>query len=190
MKRREFLKAGIGGAAGASTVCVLQNTLCAAESQPAAPNVDPDSVATAAVEHFLAGKRTCGESILLAGCETLGIENELVPDIALGLAGGIGLQGKTCGTISGAAMVLSLGVASRETDYQKKKMQVFKAAGAMCKRFENQFGTTECRKLSGLDLTTAEGRKVLQQRVKAEKCRNFVEAAARMLAQSLAEAVQ
>jgi hypothetical protein len=84
-------------------------------------------------------------------------------------------------------MVLSLAVASKEQDYAKKKMRTLQAAGALCKRFEAEFGTTECRKLSGLDLTTPEGRKTLKERVKAGKCRKYVEACARMLAESLSQ---
>ncbi len=188
MKRREFLKAGMCGALPASAACALQGTAHAAEGKAPLAKVDPERLAEATVEHFLPGKRTCGESILLAGCEALGIRSDLVPDIALGLAGGIGLQGKTCGVVTGSAMVLSLAVASTEPEYPEKKKRVLKAAGALCRRFEEEFGTTQCRKLSGLDLTTAEGRKALEERVKAETCRRYVEACARMLARALPEA--
>lgn len=188
MKRRDFIKSGVSSAAAASAIPVFQGTAAAAESKTPNAGIDPDRLAQAAVERFLPKKRTCSESILLAGCEALGIQSPLIPDVALGLAGGLGLQGKTCGTIPGAAMVLSLAVASREHDYQKKTKRVFQAVGALCKRFEGKFGTTECRKLCELDLTTPEGRKILQERVKAEKCRNYVEAAARMLAEILPEA--
>ena len=86
------------------------------------------------------------------------------------------------------AMVLSLAVAADEPDYPKKKTRVLKAVGSLCKRFEEEFGTTECRKLSGLDLTTPEGREVLKQRVKAETCRGYVDTCARILAEILPEA--
>jgi C_GCAxxG_C_C family probable redox protein len=186
MKRRRFL--AVSGALATSAPCVLNGLVRAAEQTDSAADIRPDDLARAALEHFLPGKRTCSESILLAGCEALGVKSDLIPDIGLGLAGGMGLQGKTCGVISASAMVLALAVASRETDYGKKKTRVLKAVGALCRRFEEQFGTTECRKLSGLDLTTPEGRKELGDHVKAEKCRNYVEACAKILAQTLQEA--
>ncbi len=188
MKRRDFLRAGMCGGAAASAAGVFGGTAFAAEGELPAVDVHPESLAEATVKHFLPGKKTCSESILMAGCQALGIQSDLVPDIALGLAGGIGLQGKTCGVVPGAAMVLSLAVASKEPDYQKRKPRVFKAVGDLCKRFEAEFGTTECSKLCGLDLTTPEGRKILQERVKAEKCQIYVRACARMLAEALPNA--
>ena len=95
MKRRVFLKASMSGVLPASAVCALRGAARAAESQAGCAEIDSEGMAKAAREHFMDGKRACSESILLAGCQALGIQSELVPDVALGLAGGIGLQGKT-----------------------------------------------------------------------------------------------
>jgi len=140
-----------------------------------------------AVKHFLPGKLTCGEAILLAGLEALGKKTELAPDIALGLGGGVGLQGKTCGVVTGAAMVLGLAVGAVENSYKKKKMATFKAVGKFANTFEKKFGCTACRKLSGLDLTTVEGRKKLKATVKVQRCSKLVEFGAATLAASLRE---
>jgi len=178
------MKIGVGlGVAGA--VSSTLNTAAAA----AAPCVtcDPDTMAKSAVKHFIPGKLTCGESILLAGLESLGVKTRLAPDIALGLAGGVGLQGKTCSVVIGAAMILGLAVGAVEKDYKKKKMATFKAVGQFSKAFEKEYGCTACRKLSGLDLTTVEGRKKLMASVKADRCRKLVAFGARTLAKSLQE---
>jgi len=185
MKRRELVKIGVGlGVAGA-----VNSTLNISAAAPARPCVtcDPDTMAKSAVKHFLPGKLTCGESILLAGLESLGIKTKLAPDIALGLGGGVGLQGKTCSVLIGAAMILGLAVGAVEKDYKKKKMATFKAVGQFSKAFEKEYGCTVCRKLSGLDLTTVEGRKKLMASVKAERCCKLVEFGARTLAMSLQE---
>ena len=182
MKRRELVKIGIGlGVAGA-----VNSTL---NTSAAAPCVtcDPDTMAKSAVKHFMPGKLTCGESILLAGLESLGIKTKLAPDIALGLGGGVGLQGKTCGVVTSAAMILGLAVGAVEKDYKKKKMATFKAVGKFSKAFEKEYGCTVCRKLSGLDLTTVEGRKKLMASVKADRCCKLVAFGARTLAKSLQE---
>jgi C_GCAxxG_C_C family probable redox protein len=187
MDRRRFLRATVAcpaaAAAGGWTVGAL-----AKESPAAVATIDADALAAAAHKHFIPGKKTCGEAILAAGCEALGISSDLVPDIALGLAGGCGLQGKTCGCVTGSAMVVGLAVGRQETDYGKKKKRTFKAVGGLVGRFEEQFGSTECRTISGLDLTKAADRKKLADHVKAQRCAKVVIAAARMLAETLATA--
>ena len=183
MKRRELVKIGIGlGVAG-----TVNNTLGIPAAEAAVPCVtcDPDTMAKSAVKHFIPGKLTCGEAILLAGLESLGMKTKLAPDIALGLGGGVGLQGKTCSVLTVSAMILGLAVGVVEKDYKKKKMATFKAVGQFSKAFEKEYGCTDCRKLSGLDLTTVEGRKKLMASVKAERCSKLVAFGAKTLAMSL-----
>ena len=61
----------------------------------------------------------------------------------------------------------------------------FAAAREFYRQFEKDAGTSVCRTLSGLDLTTPEGRKALKEGVKAKKCSKYVEAGARTLARML-----
>ncbi len=158
-----------------------------AEPEPkcAVSKVCPKQLSDAAFEYFIPRKLTCSESILWAGCDCLGITSDLLPDIALGLAGGIGLQGKTCGVLTGSAMVLSLAMAAKEKNYKKKKMGTLQAVGRMRKAFAQKFNHTDCRSLCGLDLTTPEGRKELMGHVKADTCAEYVRAGAELLAQEL-----
>ena len=194
MDRRKFLRAGAGAGIGAG-VAASTLSLAGCEKAPtkgsklakfAAPvRVDPQKFADAAVKHFLPGKRTCGEAVLMAACDSFGVESDLVPNIALGLAGGVGLQGRTCGAVTGSAMVLGLVAGAKESEYKNRFKRVQKAAGEFVKRFEGELRTTRCRELCGLDLTTPEGMKQLKTKVKAEKCGKIVRTAARMLAESL-----
>lgn len=50
----------------------------------------------------------CCESVLLALAEYLGVESDLIPKIATGIGAGFSLNGFTCGSISGAAMTISI----------------------------------------------------------------------------------
>jgi len=194
MERREFLQAvGAMGLAATTGLAVSRIVSGGEEAEmsppvPFPPKIDAEKVRKAALRAFLPEKKTCAESMLTAGCEALGLRSPLVPDIGLGLAGGVGLQGETCGAILGAAMVLSLTVAGREPDYAKKKQRVFAAAGKLFKDFQKVHGDTRCRKLCGLDLTTPEGRKALEGGVKAKTCAKFVETAARLLAEAMPNA--
>ena len=121
----------------------------------------------------------------MAACEALGIDSKLIPDIAIGLAGGIGLQGDACGILTSSAMVLSLAVAGKEKDYAKKRKLTAECVGRMYREFEKEFGHADCRSLCGLDLTTPEGRAKLMQGVKAEKCAKCVKGGAVLLAKEL-----
>jgi len=166
-----------------AAACAVSGAEAEARSQ-----IDAEKLAKSALNHFLPEKRTCCESILMAGCEALAIKSDLIPDIALGLAGGVGLQGDICGVLSAAAMVLSLAVAAKETDYTKKKARTLQAVGRLHREFKRQCACTDCRSLCGLDLTTAEGMRKLAEGVKTRKCAKFVEVGARLLAQELAKA--
>ncbi len=46
-----------------------------------------------AADVFLPGKKTCGEAILGAGCEALGIDRRIVSDVALALGGAVRTTG-------------------------------------------------------------------------------------------------
>lgn len=185
MNRRDFLKVGIGGLAAAAALGRAPGVLHAAEQAQGAAVTDADALADRAVFHFMEGNRTCSEALLLAGAEALGVRSPLVPDIALGMAGGMGLLGKTCGAVTASIMVLSLAAGRKEKDEKKKRMLAFNTAASLQKRFAEKFKTTDCRKLCGLDLTTPKGRKALQERVRAETCRPIIAACAKMLAEEL-----
>jgi len=181
MDRREFMKL----CSTALVAGTLTSGLPSIADELKQANIDPEEFAKLAYEHFIPGKLTCCESILLAGCEVLGIKSELVPDITLGLAGGVGFQGEICGVITGAAMVLSLAIAEKETNYDKKKMVTLNVVGQLHNSFKEKFGCTDCQTLSGLDLTTPEGKKKLAEGVKAQVCSNYVTEGAKMLALKL-----
>jgi C_GCAxxG_C_C family probable redox protein len=147
--------------------------------------IDADRMVAAADKYFMADDRSCSEAILRTGCEALGIQSDLIPDIALGLGGGIGLQGHVCGAISGAALVISLAMAKKVPDYSARKMATYEAVGRVCKTLEKQLGSVQCRQLCGLDLTQLEGLQKLMGGVKADKCAGFVKETASVLAEEL-----
>ena len=184
MKRREFLKTFMAGTVIDTGSLPFMQTAHAGRQAPKR-DIDVDEFCEQTYEKFIPGKLTCCESILAAGCGALGIQSELVPDIALGLAGGVSLQGEVCGVLTGCALVVSLAVAQKESEYQKKKMRTFPAVGRIYRAFKDKFGTTDCRTLCGLDLTTPEGKKKLEETVKEQTCTKYVQAGAELLAKEL-----
>ena len=183
MKRRQMLKTCIAAATAASVTSTLTPT-ARADRKTFAP-IDSEKMVATALECLTTGGQGCSESILSAGCQALGIESDLVPDIALGLAGGVGLQGRICGLLTGSSMVVSLAVAKKEKDYAKKKMQSLQITGRLFNKFAQQFGSCRCRRLCGLDLTTPEGRKKLKEEVKFQVCTRYVRQATESLAKEL-----
>jgi C_GCAxxG_C_C family probable redox protein len=188
MKRREFMRVSTAGLATATGMLSAGHETRAAEKNETRESFrspDPEDLAEAVNRHFIPGKKTCGEAMLLGSCEVLGIESPLVPDIALGMGGGIGVQGQVCGIVTGATMVTGIVVGSRETEYKKKKMRVFTACGKYLQSFEKKHGTLSCRRICGLDLTTPEGRAQLKKGLKVRRCAPVVQAGARMLGEVL-----
>ena len=189
MNRRNFLRTSAAGLAATGLFISGNEAQAVEDNKPRGPLKSPEAevFAKAAYQHFIPGKKTCSEAVLLGCCEALGIESPLVPDIALGMGGGVGLQGHICGIVTGGIMVTGLVVGSREADYSKKKMRVLAASGRFLQGFEKEYRTVACRRICGLDLTTPEGREKLEGSVKAEKCAPVIQACARRLSEILRE---
>jgi len=113
-----------------------------------------------ATEHMAKGY-VCSESVLLGVCEELGIkvDDKIVPRIGRLFAGGIGRTGFVCGAVVGGVMALGLVVEPGET--MEEGLAAMGVAKEFRRRFESEMGSINCRDLTGLDLTTAEGMKGL-----------------------------
>ena len=112
MERRQMLKTCVVAATAAG---VTLTPTARAERKTFAP-INSEKMIATALECLTTVGQGCCESILSAGCQALGIESDLVPDIAMGLAGGVGLRGRICGLLTGSSMVVSLAVAKKEKD--------------------------------------------------------------------------
>ena len=95
--------------------------------------------------------------MLLAVCQELEIEidEEIVPRIAFGFAGGIGNTGAVCGAVAGGVMAISLKM--KKGDTMADSLRVLGVVGEFRRRFEAEMGTISCRELTGLDLSTQQG---------------------------------
>ena len=121
MNRRSFIQKCIAGVALGGASLLVRAGSSAEKTDVSAGELDPEALEKKSLEIFLAGKKTCCEAITMAGCACIGQKSEIIPDICLGLAGGIGMQGSVCGVISGSAMVISLAAARKEPDYKKRR---------------------------------------------------------------------
>ena len=183
MKRRDFLRSAMLASAAAAYGCASRRE--DHESPPREPRLSRGEFPEAAVRYFVEEKKSCAESLVLAGCRMLGAEEDLLPAAALGLGGGIGLRGKPCACLTGGAMVLSLAAFMKEKDYAARKKLLYKVVGGFVERFEKELGATDCRALCGLDLTTREGMTLFQEKKKAEVCGPIMRKAALLVVEAM-----
>lgn len=114
-----------------------------------------------AVERFSSGLN-CAESALIGVTEALGIESDCVPKIATPFGGGMGRYGEVCGALTGALMAMGLKLGRQGDDDTAARDRAYPKAVRLMRAFEIEFGSVECRALTGCDLLTPEGQKRMQ----------------------------
>jgi C_GCAxxG_C_C family probable redox protein len=82
------------------------------------------------------------------------IDNEIIPRIAFGFAGGIGNTGGVCGAVAGAVMAMSLKIERGET--MDDALRAFAVVQEFRRRFEAEMETINCRELTGMEMSTKE----------------------------------
>ena len=83
------------------------------------------------------------------------VENDVIPRIAFGFAGGLGNTGAVCGAVAGA--VMAIGLKRGRADTMEEGLRELAVPREFRRRFEAEMGTISCRELTGTDLTTEEG---------------------------------
>ncbi len=140
-------------------------------------------LAAKAVSYF--GTRyNCAESMLLATTEVLGSRSSAIPRVATGFGAGIGRRGSLCGALTGA--IMAVGLAHGRSRPTQDRERAYSEALKIFNKFVSRFGSPECRKLTGCDLTTQAGRKKFDRlNIHAERCDKYVKACAEMVADTL-----
>jgi len=93
--------------------------------------------------------------VLLAVCQELGIESDIIPRIATPFGAGIGGRGAVCGAVVGGVMAIGL-KQGREEPWQPRD-KAYALTQEFCRRFEEGMGHLCCHELTGMDLSTPEG---------------------------------
>lgn len=92
---------------------------------------------------------------MLAVCQELGIESDIVPRIATAFGAGMGGRGAVCGAVVGGVMAIGL-KHGREESWQPRD-EPYALAQQFLARFEQEMGHICCHELTGMDLSTPEG---------------------------------
>jgi C_GCAxxG_C_C family probable redox protein len=127
----------------------------------------------------------CAESVLLAIAESQGIQSDLIPRIATGFCSGISRTGGICGTVSGAIMGINL-VAGRNSPAESIEVS-YTLTQELISRFEQKYGSLNCRQLIGCDLTTEAGQRYFMENHLMERCLQYAEDATSMAISLIAE---
>ncbi|MBN1906692.1 MAG: C_GCAxxG_C_C family protein [Deltaproteobacteria bacterium] len=110
-----------------------------------------------AVDKFNQGY-ACSQAILTEYCELFDLDNETALKLATGFAAGM-RNGRTCGAVTGAYMVLGLKFGDQNCVTADGRKKVYDAVVEFINSFEQGYGSTDCEKLLGCNVGTADGMK-------------------------------
>ena len=96
----------------------------------------------------------CAQSVLMTFGPELGLNEGLCIKITEAFGGGVAHQGKTCGAIIGALMVLGLRYGRGTIIDINQQEKVDKLAKIFIKKFEEKFYYTNCKELINVDIST------------------------------------
>lgn len=125
---------------------------------------------------------SCAPAVLSTYSEQLGLEKALALRIACGFGGGIGRMGRTCGAVTGAAMVIGLKHGQVDLADEESRQRTHTLVKEFVDRFTALHGSIECRELIGYDLSNSgELELARESEVFRYKCPDFVYDSARIL---------
>ncbi len=96
------------------------------------------------------------------------LENDAIPLIAFGFAGGVGNTGEVCGAVAGATMAISLKFGRAGS--MEEGFETFKLIQEFRRRFEEEMGAFTCRDLTGLDLTSNNVEQLMSSDIPEKVC--------------------
>ena len=144
--------------------------------------IDKEKTIETSIAYFDAGFG-CAEAVLKAIAEYRGIESELIPRLATGFCGGMARTNGMCGAVTGGVLALNL-LYGRNYSTEDKEAN-FKAIQEFINIFRERFNDVNCPGLTGVDLSTAEGRKEFTDKNLHPRCAGFVGEATRMVLETL-----
>lgn len=116
----------------------------------------------------------CAQSVLLTMFEYWDGKSELIPKIATAFGAGIGRCGSTCGALTGGIMAIGVKYGTNKPSVEER-LNAYKLAQKLYKKFEASYGSVLCRELIGYNLSVPkELKKAREAKVFEEKCTEFV----------------
>ena len=131
-----------------------------------------------ALEAFHSGYN-CAQSVLLAFCRDVGLDDDQALKIACGFGAGIARKQDVCGAVSGAIAAIGLKHGRGRGQDKTATEATYTKVQDLIDRFEAKRGSWQCRALlQGHDLNTPEGRQAIQEKkLIASTCQECVRTA-------------
>jgi len=136
---------------------------------------------------FLVGFN-CSQSVLQVFAPRFNLAQDVAARIATPFGAGIAFQGRQCGAVSGALMVLGLQYGNLDATDKASKALAYTRAREFIERFKERNQSTECRELLGIDLgEPGEYERARELSLFEERCPKFVSEAVQILSVMLDE---
>ena len=129
-----------------------------------------------AISYFEEGFN-CAQSVVAAFGPGLGLDKETALKVAGAFGGGMAGMGETCGTVTGAMMVIGLKHPATKADDKEAKRKCYKLTREFVKKFKERNHSTICKEL--LNLTIKDGEKP------KTRCPKFVKDASEIIEEIL-----
>jgi len=113
-------------------------------------------------DNFLA-EYACSQSIISEYCIKFNLDQKIALSISAGFAGGMRM-GKTCGAVTGALMVLGLKFVGPEPEKPEGRKKVYETVKTFTNSFKEINGSTDCRELLSVDISTAGGLQIAKDK--------------------------
>ncbi len=130
---------------------------------------------------------SCSQAVLSARCERYGLDQKTALTIAAGFGGGMGRTGGACGAATGAIAIIGLHTGSDQADSEARE-NTYRIVREFVSRFEEEFGSVNCKELLGCDIGTPSGYNKARKNGMFENiCPRFVDGALEILDRVMGE---
>jgi C_GCAxxG_C_C family probable redox protein len=128
----------------------------------------------------------CAQAIFSSFSEEMGMSRNIALKVSSGLGAGLGHQGKECGVVFGAYLVIGLRVGSSQPNDELSKELVYNLTRRFDKSFREIHHFLNCSELLCLDMSTPEGYgTAIEKGLFDTLCQDFVRDAVIILEQIL-----
>ncbi len=117
----------------------------------------------------------CTQAVLSSFSEEFGLDRVMAYRVASAFGGGMGHMGYTCGSVTGAFMVIGLKYGLTVTDGSQSHWEAFSAVQEFVEEFKSRNGSIVCSELLGFDISNrAKFREAMKQGIPQKICPKLV----------------